>query len=111
MEQAGAQGLRRAHGRAAAWRTRSSPSLPTEEEERAGERSRVFIGFPLSPTLPRSFLAGRGRPTLGVPMLNSMAVGLGRGGAFLLVAPLLGPLPTRSSRGEDGELDAALSRW
>src|SRR5229473_7327687 len=32
-------------------RPRSSPSLPTEEEERAGERSRVFIGFPLSPTL------------------------------------------------------------
>src|SRR6266571_6337340 len=29
--------------------------------------------------------------------------GLGRGGAFLLVSPLLGPLPTRSSRGEDGE--------
>jgi len=24
-------------------------------------------------------------------------------------APLLGPLPARSSRGEDGELDAALS--
>src|SRR6266852_5000338 len=36
--------------------------------------------------------------------------GLGRGGGFLLVAPLLGPLPTRSSRGEDGELDAALRR-
>src|SRR5712664_2169639 len=36
--------------------------------------------------------------------------GLGRGGAFLFVAPLLGPLPTRSSRGEDGELDAALAR-
>src|SRR5438445_4323103 len=34
--------------------------------------------------------------------------GLGRGGAFLLVSPLLGPLPARSSRGEDGELDAAL---
>jgi hypothetical protein len=34
--------------------------------------------------------------------------GLGRGGAFLLVAPFLGPLPTRSSRGEDGEHDAAL---
>jgi hypothetical protein len=34
--------------------------------------------------------------------------GLGRGGAFLLVSPLLGPLPTRSSQGEDGELDAAL---
>ncbi len=37
--------------------------------------------------------------------------GLGRGGAFLLVSPLLGPLPTRSSRGEDGELDAALVCW
>src|SRR6266568_6822095 len=36
--------------------------------------------------------------------------GLGRGGAFLLVSPLLGPLPTRSSRGEDGELDAALGK-
>src|SRR3989442_5318202 len=35
--------------------------------------------------------------------------GLGRGGAFLLVSPLLGPLPTRSSRGEDGGVDAALS--
>src|SRR5713101_151358 len=34
--------------------------------------------------------------------------GLGRGGAFSLVSPLLGPLPARSSRGEDGELDAAL---
>src|SRR5712692_3805857 len=34
--------------------------------------------------------------------------GLGRGGAFLPVSPLLGPLPTRSSRGEDGALDAAL---
>src|SRR6266481_435936 len=34
--------------------------------------------------------------------------GLGRGGAFLLVSPLLGPLPARSSRGEDGEHDAAL---
>src|SRR5712692_1375849 len=47
-------------------RLRSSPSLPTEEEERAGERSCVFIGFPLSPTLSRPFLAGRGRPTPGV---------------------------------------------
>jgi len=36
--------------------------------------------------------------------------GLGRGGACLLVSPLLGPLPTRSSRGEDGELDAALGK-
>src|SRR6267378_875243 len=36
--------------------------------------------------------------------------GVGRGGAFLLVSPLLGPLPTRSSRGEDGELDAATAR-
>jgi hypothetical protein len=33
---------------------------------------------------------------------------VGRGGAFLLVSPLLGPLPARSSQGEDGELDAAL---
>ena len=39
--------------------------------------------------------------------------GLGRGGAFFVfvVAPLLGPLPTRSSQGEDGELDAALAFW
>src|SRR5713101_6023387 len=37
--------------------------------------------------------------------------GLGRGGAFLLVSPLLGPLPTRSSRGEDGELDFSLSSF
>src|SRR5712664_3972948 len=35
--------------------------------------------------------------------------GPGRGGAFLLVSPLLGPPPTRSSRGEEGELDAALA--
>src|SRR5712692_5336794 len=33
----------------------------------------------------------------------------GRGGAFLLVSPLLGPLPTRASRGEDGGLDAAMT--
>ena len=26
-----------------------------------------------------------------------------------MVSPLLGPLPTRSSQGEDGELDAALA--
>ena len=37
--------------------------------------------------------------------------GQGRGGAFLLVSPLLGPLPARSSRGEDGELDAALENF
>src|SRR5216683_2936049 len=36
--------------------------------------------------------------------------GLGRGGAFLLVTPLLGPLPTRSSQGDDGEHDAALGK-
>jgi len=34
--------------------------------------------------------------------------GLGRGGAFLLVSPPLGPLPARPSLGEDGKLDAAL---
>jgi hypothetical protein len=34
--------------------------------------------------------------------------GMGRGGAFLLISPLLGPLPTRSSQGEDAEFDAAL---
>ena len=28
---------------------------------------------------------------------------------FLLASPLLGPLPTRSSRGEEGALDAALT--
>jgi hypothetical protein len=37
--------------------------------------------------------------------------GLGRGGAFLLVSPLLNPLPTRSSQGEDGEFDAALTKY
>src|SRR6185503_9761758 len=31
-------------------------------------------------------------------------------GRSLHVSPLLGPLPARSSQGEDGELDAALSR-
>jgi len=36
--------------------------------------------------------------------------GLGRGGAFLLDSALLGIFPTRSSQGEDGELDAALTR-
>jgi hypothetical protein len=34
--------------------------------------------------------------------------GLGRGGAFLLVSPLLSPLPARASQGEEAELDAAL---
>src|SRR6266700_7902894 len=45
------------------------------------------------------------------PALSSIGWrrGLGRGGAFLLVSPLRGPLPTRSSRREDGELDAALA--
>ena len=33
----------------------------------------------------------------------------GRGGVRLLVCPLLGPLPARSSQGEDAELDAALA--
>src|SRR5258708_32527324 len=33
--------------------------------------------------------------------------GQGGGGAFLLAAPLLGPLPPRSRRGGEGELDAA----
>ena len=33
---------------------------------------------------------------------------MGRGGAFLLISPLLGPLPTRSSQREDAELDAAV---
>jgi 8-amino-7-oxononanoate synthase len=35
--------------------------------------------------------------------------GLGRGGLFLLAPPLLDPLPTRPSRGEEEELDAALA--
>src|SRR5437899_7687892 len=57
-----------------------------------------------------------GRPGQGCIKLRDFSLssigwrrGLGRGGAFLLVSPLLGLLPTRSSRGEDGELDAAFS--
>src|SRR5207245_692388 len=58
----------------------------------------------------RAATAGRGCIKLLEFSLSSIGWrrGLGRGGAFLLVSPLLGPLPTRSSRGEDGELDAAL---
>src|SRR5260370_39557293 len=41
--------------------------------EGRGEESRFYWISPL-PNPPRSFLAGRGRPTPGVPMLNSMAV-------------------------------------
>ena len=40
-------------------RPRSSPSLPTEEE-RAGERSRVFIGFPLPNPPPARSSRGEG---------------------------------------------------
>jgi len=41
-------------------RKRSSPSLPTKEEERVGERSLVLLDFPSPQPFPRSFLAGRG---------------------------------------------------
>jgi hypothetical protein len=41
-------------------RKRTSPSLPTKEEERAGERSLVLLDFPSPQPSPRSFLAGRG---------------------------------------------------
>jgi len=61
-------------------------------------------------------LGGAGcRPRQGcIKLLDSLSAiawrsGPGRGGAFLLVSPLLGPLPARSSRGEDEALDAALT--
>ena len=41
-------------------RKRFSPSLPTKEEERVGERSLVLLDFPSPHPSPRSFLAGRG---------------------------------------------------
>jgi hypothetical protein len=57
-------------------------------------------------------------PVAGSPTGRGEEVGSGagfrRGGAFLSVSPLLGPLPTRSSQGEDGEFDAVLVesvRW
>src|SRR2546428_2448211 len=60
--------------------------------------------------LPAARSSGRGCIKLRDFSLSSIGWrrGLGRGGAFLLVSPLLGPLPARSSRGEDGELDAAI---
>src|SRR5712692_10359584 len=61
--------------------------------------------------LPAARSSGQGCIKLRDFSLSSIGWrrGLGRGGAFLLVSPLLGPLPTRSSRGEDGELDFSLS--
>src|SRR6266567_6611218 len=44
-----------------------------------------------------------------LPLLHLMEERAGERRCVLLVSPLLGPLPTRSSRGEDGELDAAPS--
>src|SRR5216683_776036 len=63
--------------------------------------------------LPAARSSGQGCIKLRDFSLSSIGWrrGLGRGGTFLLVSPLLGPLPTRSSRGEDGELDAALENF
>src|SRR5713101_5636682 len=62
--------------------------------------------------LPAARSSGQGCIKLRDFSLSSIGWrrGLGRGGAFLLASPLIGPLPTRSSRGEDGELDAALGK-
>src|SRR5437899_370098 len=89
---------------------------------RAGAGRRFPSGYPLTartaapvpfrPVNPgrRSFpfAAGLRQAPGFLPLLHRMEERVGRGGAFLLGSPLLGPLPTRSSRGEDGELDAAL---
>src|SRR2546426_729958 len=47
-----------------------SPSLPTKEEERAGERSLSCWSSPLLLSSPHSFLAGRGRKPGVVALLN-----------------------------------------
>src|SRR2546427_4635021 len=92
---------------------RDFPSPPSDGGEGWGEEAR-FYWFPLSSVL--SPLVPRGERMEGCIKLLDFSLssigwrrGLGRGGSFLLVSPLLGPLPTRSSRGEDGELDAALT--
>src|SRR5713101_852835 len=61
--------------------------------------------------LPAARSSGQGCIKLRDFSLSSIGWrrGLGRGGAFLLVSPLLGPLPTLSSRGEDGALDPVFS--
>jgi hypothetical protein len=76
--------------------------------------SRKLVGFP-SDKLPGAGLprtAKAASSSLISPSLPSDGEegwgGLARGGAFLLKSPLPGPLPARSSQGEDGELDAAL---
>src|SRR5216683_967480 len=95
---------------------RGAPSLPSRSSigwrRGWGEEVRFYL-FPLSLVL--SPLVPRGERMEGCIKRLDFSLssigwrrGLGRGGAFLLVSPLLGPLPTRSSRGEDGELDAAL---
>src|SRR5712692_6421603 len=74
---------------------------------------RGMTPFPLAPVngkVPGLFChLGLHQAPRFLPLLHRMEERVGRGGAFLLVSPLLGPLPTRSSRGEDGELDAALA--
>ena len=55
-------------------RKRSSPSLPTKEEKRGGERSLVLLAFPSPQPSPRSFLAERGSACVKVhSSLNSTA--------------------------------------
>src|SRR6266852_1438221 len=92
-------------------------------EERAGERRCVFI--PLSSVLSPLVRRGERMESLMQPRrmegtLRARAAssswnspsppsdgGEGWGEEVRFYSPLLGPLPTRSSRGEDGELDAA----
>src|SRR6266702_3636705 len=55
---------------------RSAKHSPSPRRRRRGPGRGVafLLDFPSPQPSPRSFLAGRGRPTLDVPMLNSMAV-------------------------------------
>src|SRR6266478_7666074 len=57
-------------------------------------------------------VVGRGGLTQGciklLPLLHRMEERAGERRCVFIGFPLLGPLPPRSSRGEDGELDAAL---
>src|SRR6266702_2282382 len=90
---------------------------------RAGAGRRFPSGYPLTARTAAPVPPGPiNRPTVGLSRSPQGCVklldfslssigwrrGLGRGGAFLLGSPLLGPLPSRSSRGEEGELDALL---
>src|SRR6266700_1719368 len=69
-------------------------------------------GWQIQPACSSFHLGHRSANTLPDSLTNSSEL-LDRGRFLqgcikLLDFPLLGPLPTRSSRGEDGELDAAL---